>query len=121
MSTHSPAPQHQTRTRWRPRFSGPLLARRAGEREAILLTLVCALDMYTTLWWVLTGRAIEANPLLAWTFARDPLTFVLVKSGSCLPALVLAPRLGRRHPRFATLLLRGVLAAYVLIYLGAVR
>jgi hypothetical protein len=102
-------------------FGGPILARRAGEREALALALICALDMYTTLWWVITGHAAEANPLLAPTFQTHPLAFVLVKSLSCLPALVLAPHLAGRHPRFTIWLLRVILAAYVVIYLAAVQ
>ena len=98
-------------------FRGPLLMRRAGEKEALALALVCALDMYTTLYWVVMGQAIEANPLLAPTFQAHPVAFVAVKSLSCLPALFLAPRLARRHPRFTVWLLRAVIAAYIAIYL----
>jgi hypothetical protein len=102
-------------------FGGPLLARRTGEREALVLTIICALDMYTTLWWVITGEATEANDNLAWTFEHHPVTFVLVKSLSCLPALLMAPRLARRHPRFTVWLLRGIIVAYVGYYLMAAR
>ena len=98
-------------------FRGPLLMRRAGEKEALVLAMICALDMYTTLYWVITGHAIEANPLLAPTFEAHPVAFVAVKSLSCLPALILAPRLARRHPHFTVWLLRAVIAAYILIYL----
>lgn len=102
-------------------FGGPLLARRAGEREALILTLVCALDMYTTLWWVAAGHAVESNPLLAWALAFHPVAFVLVKSALFLPALILAPRLARRHPHFTVGLLRFVLVAYLGIYVHGIR
>lgn len=102
-------------------FGGRLLARRAGEREALLLAAVCALDMYTTVFWVVSGHAVEANPLLAWLFDFHPLAFTITKSVSCLPALVLAPHLARRHPRFTVLLLRAVIAAYLAIYFLNVR
>ena len=108
-------------SKWRPRFVGPFRARRAGEREALILTIVCALDMYTTLWWVMTGRATEANTNLAWTFEHHPVVFVMVKCASCLPALMLAPLLARRHPRFTVWLLRGIIAFYVGYYLLNVR
>lgn len=99
------------------RFGGRLQARRAGEREALLLTMICALDMYTTLWWVVQGRAVEANPHLSWTFQHHPLLFILVKSGTCLPALLLATKLAERHPQFTTWLLRAVIVTYIGYYL----
>lgn len=111
----------ERRNRWRPYFLGPLRVRRAGEREALILTLVCALDMYTTLWWVITGRATESNENLAWTFQHHPVLFVLVKCGSCLPALLLAPHLARRHPKFTTWLLRGIIFTYIAYYLMNIR
>ena len=100
-----------------PRFHGKLWVRRTGEREAFFLTLICALDMYTTLWWVITGRATEANTNLAWTFEHHPIVFVLVKCLSCLPALLLAPRLALRHPVFTVWLLRAIIVFYVGYYL----
>jgi len=103
------------------RFAGPLRVRRAGEREALLLTFLCALDMYTTLWWVVTGSAIESNALLAWTFNHHPLYFVALKSAACLPALLLAQRLARNHPVFTVWLLRFILVAYVGYYLLNVK
>ncbi len=101
-------------------FRGPFHARHAADREALLLVLICALDMYTTLWWVATGHATEANPLLAPTFEARPLAFVLTKSVLCLPSILLATHLARRHPHFTAWLLRAVTAAYVLIYLVAI-
>lgn len=86
-----------------------------------MLGLVCALDMYSTLWWVLTGRAVEANPLLAWTFDTHPLAFVLLKSAFCLPALLLAPGLARRRPALTIWLLRGTLAGYITLYLVGIH
>jgi len=102
-------------------FSKKLRIRRAGEREVLLLTLVCALDMYTTIWWVLTGQAHEGNKLIAWTFSHNPVLFVLIKCGSCLPALLLAPYLAQRHPKLTIWLLRGILVAYIGLYLANVK
>lgn len=118
-----PAPGDR-RTYWwnRLQFRGPLLARRTGEREALFLTLLCALDMYTTLWWVLNGHAVEANPHLEWTFRlNNPVLFVFLKCATCLPALLLAPLLAQRHPLLVTWLLRGVIVAYIGVYLASVK
>ena len=111
----------ERRARFRLQFGGRLLARRAAERETLLLALICALDMYTTVYWVVNGQAIEANPLLAPTFEAHPMAFVLTKSLFCLPALCLAPRLAQRHPHFTIWLLRAIIVGYIGIYLAAVK
>lgn len=98
-------------------FKGRFYLRRAGEREAFILALICMADMFTTLFWVVFGYATEANHLLAWTFSGHPVTFVLIKSLSCIPAIVMAPRLAQRHRTFTVWLLRAIIAAYVLTYL----
>ena len=113
--------QERRRGRLRLYFNGPLRIRRTAERETLILALINALDMYTTVYWVAMGHAVEANPLLAPTFQTHPLAFVLTKSLFCLPALYLAPRLAQSHPRFTVVLLRAIIAAYVGIYLMAVR
>ena len=100
------------------RFGGGLELARAGEREIFFLVLVCFMDMMTTLWWVETGRATEANPFLQWTFHFHPVLFVLVKLLSTLPACYFALKLAQRYPQFTTWLLRMVLAAYVFLYIG---
>ena len=97
-------------------FRGPLVLRRAAEKEALVLALICMADMFTTLYWVTMGHAVEANHLLAWTFNAHPVTFVLVKSFSCMPAVLLAPLLARRHKTFTIWLLRIIIAVYVLTY-----
>ena len=97
-------------------FGGRLLVRRAGEREAFLLAMICALDMYTTLWWVMNGEAMEANPLLAWTFHHHPIWFVFLKCATFLPALAAVPYLSKRHPRFTPWLLRFAILLYLGLY-----
>lgn len=95
--------------------------RRAGEPEVFLLAMICALDMLTTLFWVVFGHATEANPVLAWTFAFHPTTFVCVKWGSCLPALVLAPYLAQRRRTFTVWFLRAIIGAYLYLYFRHAR
>jgi Domain of unknown function (DUF5658) len=97
-------------------FRGPIVMRRAGEKEASILALICMADMYTTLYWVTMGYATEANHLLAWTFDIHPLTFVVVKSASCIPAVLMAPALAKRKKNFTIWLLRIIIAAYILTY-----
>ena len=95
----------------------PFDLKRPAAVEVMILLVLCAVDMYSTIYWVKMGQATEANPLLAWTFHIHPLLFVLVKAGTFLPTLVLAAFLARRYPRPITGLLRCVLLAYVTLYL----
>ncbi len=97
-------------------FGGRLQARRAGEAEALILGLLCTLDMITTLWWVVFGHASEANGLLAWTFRIHPAVFVVAKCASWLPALILAPILARRRRTLTVWLLRSIIVLYILFY-----
>ncbi|MFM7320024.1 MAG: DUF5658 family protein [Armatimonadota bacterium] len=116
-----PRADDDRRGRWRFRFRGPLRLRRAGEKEAFLLTVICMADMFTTLWWVVSGAATEANPMLGWTFRNHPAAFVAVKCASCIPALVLAPRLAQSKKRFTVWLLRLIIVLYVGLYFGLAR
>jgi hypothetical protein len=101
-------------------FGGAFVERYPGEREALVLALVCAVDMLTTLWWVARGIASEANPLLAWTLDHHPLLFVLLKCATFLPPLLLVPRLGRERPEFTRRALAFACLAYIGIYVLAV-
>src|SRR5437762_56734 len=77
----------------------PFDLKRPAAVEVIILLIICAVDMYSTVYWVKMGQATEANPLLAWTFHIHPLLFVLVKAGTFLPTLMLAAFMARRYPR----------------------
>lgn len=117
----SDVPDQNRRQLPRLRFGGPLQVRRVGEKEALFLALICAVDMYTTLWWVTHGIALEANPLLAWTFLKHPVLFVVVKSFSCLPPLLFLTAMAQKRPAFTVLMLRVAIVAYIIIYLMNVR
>ncbi|MDX1933863.1 MAG: DUF5658 family protein [Capsulimonadales bacterium] len=102
-------------------FGGPFYFRRAGEKEALILALICALDMYSTLWWVLHGEAREANPLLAWTFHYHPIVFILTKSITFLPALYLLTVAAQKRRHLSVRMMRLAILAYVTIYLFTAR
>ena len=86
-------------------------------RVAVVLNIS---DALFTLWWVLTGRAREANPLLAHLIDYSPVLFIVVKTGLCSLGLVLLWRL-RRRPLAVVGLMIVFLAYYFLlwIHLGA--
>lgn len=92
--------------------------RRAGEKESVVLGVICAADMLTTLFWVMTGQAQESNPVLGWTFTGHPIVFVIIKCLACMPALVLAPKLAQTQRIFTVWLLRVIILAYAVVYFG---
>ncbi len=98
-------------------ISRPFDMKRPAAAEVLTLIILCAVDMYSTIYWVKTGQATEANPLLAWTFDLHPLIFVLIKAGTFLPTLLLAAYMARKHPRTVTVLLRAVILMYIVVYL----
>lgn len=105
---------------FREMITHPLDLKRPAAIEVLTLLLLCAVDMYSTVYWVRTGVATEANPLLAWAFAIHPAVFVLVKAATFLPSLALATFLARRHPAKVATLLRFVILAYISLYLVGV-
>ena len=108
----------ERRGRWKPNFSGRFMMRRAGEKESVVLGIICAADMLSTLFWVMSGQAQEANPMLGWTFKGHPIVFVVIKCLACIPALVLAPRLAQSQRTFTEWLLRIVIVSYIALYFG---
>jgi hypothetical protein len=84
-----------------------------------LLASLCIADGVSTAIWVSRGEAVEANPLLSWTFAYPLPVFLVVKTLSFVPALWLGGRLFRAYPTLTLTLLWLVLISYVLCYGGA--
>ena len=85
--------------------------------ETVLLAFVCTLDAVSTLYLVSTGRAVEANPALAWTFDYGSFMFLAVKLLSFVPAIVILERIRDRKPRLVKVATRAALAGYLAIYL----
>lgn len=83
----------------------------------VLLAFVCTLDAVSTLILVKTGRAVEANPMLAWTFAYGSFAFLAVKLLSFVPALVILERIRERKPALVKWATLAGLAGYLGIYL----
>ncbi|MFN3652440.1 MAG: DUF5658 family protein [Armatimonadota bacterium] len=84
--------------------------------EAMVLFAICALDMLSSAWLFHHGLATEANPLLRPAAEAGLLPFMLAKSASFIPALVILEALRRRHQQFVVRLLRIAIVAYVGIY-----
>lgn len=89
--------------------------------ETWIVGIIATLDCLSTIYLLHTGKAVEANPLLAHVAAWSLTAFFFLKMG-----LVIAPLWGleriRRTPgkeRFVRLVMRLGLIAYLVIYLGA--
>jgi hypothetical protein len=88
--------------------------------ETWIVGIIATLDCLSTIYLLHTGKAVEANPLLARIVAWNLAAFFVVKM-----SMVIAPLWGleriRRTPgkeRFVRLVMRGGLIAYLVIYLG---
>lgn len=88
--------------------------------DSLLLFLICTADMCSTLYWVHTGAASEANPWMAFCLHHGDAAFCAAKMVSCLPLLAFAAYYRPRRPRLIAISLRGTVALYVGIYLLAV-
>jgi hypothetical protein len=71
------------------------------------------IDAAVTLFWVSTGRASEANPLMAPLLDANAVVFVLVKLSLVMLGVLLLWRL-RRHP----LAVVGILLVFVAYYVA---
>ena len=88
--------------------------------DSLLLAALCTADMASTLFWVHTGAASEANPWMAFCLAHGDAAFVAAKSLSFLPLLAFAAFHRARRPRLIAVSLRGTSVLYLGIYLAAV-
>jgi hypothetical protein len=88
--------------------------------EAIVLALMCTLDMLSSAVLFHAGMAVEANPLLRPFAEAGPVPFMLAKSVSFVPALWVMESYRRHRPENVIPLMRWGAAAYAVIYLGCV-
>lgn len=86
--------------------------------ESWILVGICTADMLTTLWFVLSGRAVEQNPLMAACIEHSACTFILVKMLSFVPFVVAVEWYRRRNPSFARAVCRWAIGAYVVVFVG---
>src|SRR5438128_1700237 len=84
--------------------------------ETQVLAAICVFDMLTTIYFVKTGAAVEANPLLAVAFKYGYLSFALAKLVISLVPLALIETLRPSRPQFCTVMLRIGIAGYVICY-----
>jgi hypothetical protein len=84
--------------------------------ETIWLTVICLLDLVSTLILVSEGHAEESNPILEPLLTNNPPMFVVVKLMSFLLPLAIIESVRDRAPGFITVALRAGIAGYLFIY-----
>lgn len=88
--------------------------------ESLLLFTICLSDMLSTLFWVHTNQATEANPWMSLWLHYGDWAFCAAKLISFVPFLLVAAYYRPRRPRMIAIALRGTLALYAGIYLVSV-
>src|SRR5689334_3154180 len=88
--------------------------------ETTLLALLGCVDLLSTIYFLATGQAREANPLMQSVLVQTgPKGFVLVKALFLGGPLVIAEIARREHPEFVRKALRIGIAAYALLLIFA--
>lgn len=95
------------------------LSRRVSA-ETLWITLICLLDLVTTLYWVTHGMAQEGNPVLAYFLDMGIAPFILAKVVTFVPAIVVAEWYRPHNPALITRAMRWVIAGYLVIYVSGV-
>lgn len=85
--------------------------------ETMILVSICVIDMIQTLIVVGSGKAIEANPVLASAMQYSPWAFVLLKTLSFAAPLTAIELLRPLSPEFVRRALRIGAFGYIVIYL----
>ena len=84
--------------------------------ESKILIVICVADMLSTLLAVLSGLAIEQNPIMAACLRHSVWTFVIVKIMSFVPFVIAVERYRAFNPVFARQASRAAILLYVFIY-----
>jgi len=84
--------------------------------ESLVLAGICLADMFSTLFFVLRGSAVEQNPLMAACLNHSPAMFVLVKILSFVPFIIAVELYRRKNERFARLACRCAIMLYTVTF-----
>ena len=89
-------------------------------KESILIIVIGVLDMVSTLAWIQSRGAQEANPVFQYYLALGPFWFAAMKLLLLAGPVFLLEWARRRRPRFALVGSRFAIAAYLLLYVVGV-
>jgi hypothetical protein len=84
--------------------------------ESMVITLICALDLLSTVWLLEAGRATEANPLMAYLLNHSLSLFCGVKMGTVACLVTLAEWYRKYNPVFVRKTMRWTIIGYIVIY-----
>ena len=85
--------------------------------ESLILAVICAVDMFSTMWLVGAGHAVEANPLMAFYIHAGGLAaFAGAKALMFLGPIFSLEVLRRRRPLFVRTALRLAVVLYLAVY-----
>ena len=82
--------------------------------ETTILMVIGALDLLSTIYFVATKQAMEANPLFAWLLRAGPWPFVIFKALFLAGPLTIAELARKHNEQFVRLALR----MGIILYLG---
>ncbi len=89
-------------------------------KESALLILIGSLDLYSTLAWVGSRGAQEANPVFQYYLMLGPFWFIVMKMVLLIGPLFLLEWAERRRPRSARMGARFAIVAYLALYVVGV-
>jgi len=84
--------------------------------ESLVLVGICLADMISTLIFVLSGHAVEQNPIMAACLRKSPMVFVLVKLASFVPFVLAVELFRQKNAAFARFACRTAIGAYVVTF-----
>ena len=88
--------------------------------DSLTLAGVCLADMLSTLYWLHSGAAREANPVMAHSLQNGYGAFCAQKLASFLPLILFCAYYRSRRPRLVAIALRGTTVLYILFYIVGV-
>ena len=88
--------------------------------ESAILVAICLADMVATVATVVSGLAIEQNPIMAACIRQSIRTFIAVKTLSFLPFIFAAEYYRKYNPIFVRTASRLAIVLYLLVYVALV-
>ncbi len=86
-------------------------------KESMVLIVICAVDLVSTLLMLNTSSAFEGNPIMSYYLRYGVGTFVLMKLTLVLLPLFVVEWYRQYRPRFVRLMLRTAIFTYLGVYL----
>ena len=96
------------------------MLRNAIAWEAVALSALCLADMGSTMWLVLSGVAVEANPIVGYYMSHGTWVFAAAKVFMLVGPLIVLEWIRQQKPLFVRNMMRVGLVLYLLVYTGGI-